>query len=1522
MIISVINQNHLRSLSLPEKIKGQFWLYETTDTGENKLATIEGTDNAWVLHANRQVKLFDAGHTAVNQAVLSEMGIYTLCKTNLEKVIVFAEPVTRNRAAFSKYLVPGECSVFIGRAEQNDICFACPFISANHLVLTYRNGSWFIQDNGSTNGTFVNGRRVSQQALSIGDLIFVMGLKIIVGQSMLAINNPDGNVSVSGKLMPYVKQPVLPADPQSDYAFELAEKPFFYRSPRFKREIETAKFQIDAPPASPVTDEMPWFLAMGSSIAMGMMSVVTLSTAIASANITSMIMGGSMLAGTVLMPTVTRMYGKNARKKKENLRQTKYRAYLAEMAGQINDACLLQKDILNENFEAIENCEVRILRTKRNLWDRELGQNDFLKIRIGHGNGLLDAEISCPEQRFTLDDDTLQQEMFALCKSEHILSDIPITLSLFDNYISGVIGPKDRIFEFAKGIILQLAALYSYDEVKFVFLFDEADRNRFGFVKWLPHVWNDDNKFRFIATNADELKEVSAYFEKVIDYRARLNDTDLKNERPYYILFSMSNALSKKAEMLKNLLGQSQNLHISVVTFSDSLRNLPKECSLVTELFEADENGKLFDKNDTSGKYTVFTPDIFLTHDPYDLSTVLANIKLDIAGSRYKLPNMLTFMDLFGVGNTEHLNVLTRWKENDPTKSLQAAVGVNTNGDPFLLDLHEKFHGPHGLIAGMTGSGKSEFIITYILSLAVNYHPHEVAFILIDYKGGGMAKSFENLPHTVGIITNLDGSAIKRSLVSIESELRRRQKIFAEVSKQIGVSNIDIYKYQKLYREGAVSEPLQHLFIISDEFAELKTQQPEFMAQLISAARIGRSLGVHLVLATQKPSGVVDDQIWSNSRFRVCLKVQERADSMDMLKRPDAAELTNTGRFYLQVGYNELFELGQSAWSGAPYCPTDHFVLPKDDSITVIDTNGHILKQVKPDKRGDAYRHAPKQLDAITEYLNEIAREEGIQTSPLWLPPLPAVILLDTLRQKYGTTAEKFVLRPIIGEYDDPARQRQNVLRLALSEEGNTLIYGASGSGKTTFLSTMIYSLIQEHTPEEVQLYLLDFASETLKAFAAAPHIGDVILAHEAEKVNNLFKMLLSEMQKRKKLFTDYGGDYASYIKLSGKTLPFLVVAIHNFAAFTENYEDKEEVIAHLSREGAKYGICFVLTALGTGAVRFRLLQNFPCQLALQLNDPSDYPTIVGKTDGLLPSKCKGRGLIRLDTLYEFQTAVITKEAAPAIFIQNACRKLAAEWTGETAPRVPILPERVTVDFLREYYLPKQPLSIPVGVETGSLNVHRFPFGESYINLILSAGTEYQGFVSDFITLFEACTAYDGIVLDAAGTIDADAGKLNVYTGSKALEEQVSLLFEAFRDKNNAYKEALERGETPEAYETFFVVIHSLAKLREGLSDLGKEKLSLILERGTIAYNMFILIADQAKNISSVSFEKWYTSQVSPSSGLWIGGGITEQYQMKPAKVTRDMYDDLTEEFGYALNRGRCCKLKFVNQKEDDEDES
>lgn len=242
------------------------------------------------------------------------------------------------------------------------------------------------------------------------------------------------------------------------------------------------------------------------------------------------------------------------------------------------------------------------------------------------------------------------------------------------------------------------------------------------------------------------------------------------------------------------------------------------------------------------------------------------------------------------------------------------------------------------------GSGKSEVIQSYILSLAVNFHPHDVAFLLIDYKGGGMANLFKDLPHLLGTITNLDGAQSMRALVSINAELKRRQRLFATHD----VNHIN--QYQKKYKLGEVSEPMPHLFLISDEFAELKTNQPDFMKELVSTARIGRSLGIHLILATQKPSGVVDDQIWSNSRFKLALKVADRSDSMEMLKTPDAAEITQVGRGYLQVGNNEVYELFQSAWSGADYQPDKEEQGIEDHTIYAINDIGQyeILDELPP----------------------------------------------------------------------------------------------------------------------------------------------------------------------------------------------------------------------------------------------------------------------------------------------------------------------------------------------------------------------------------------------------------------------------------------------------------------------------------------------------------------------------------------------------------------------------------------------
>lgn len=326
-------------------------------------------------------------------------------------------------------------------------------------------------------------------------------------------------------------------------------------------------------------------------------------------------------------------------------------------------------------------------------------------------------------------------------------------------------------------------------------------------------------------------------------------------------------------------------------------------------------------------------------------------------------------------------------------------------------------------------------------------------------------------------------------------------------------------------------------------------------------------------------------------------------------------------------------------------------------------------------------------------------------------------------------------------------------------------------------------------------------------------------------------------------------------------------------------------------------------------------------EVDMWLNDETDYSSVVGKTDGLFPSKFKGRGLIKRDELYEFQLASLTDDEVPFAFIQETCKELAEKWEGETARKIPILPDKVNVEFLSDYVDANKKLNIPVGVEKNSLNVHYYPFHAAYINMIMSAGLEYQEFVSDLTTLVGTATEVNGIVFDMPKVIGENTGAMSVFTTAKECEEQIAKLFELVLYRNNTYKEAIENGNKVEEFDHLFVVINSLSMLKTALSDQGKEKLALILEKGTKEYNINIVLAEQVKNISSVSFEKWYKANVSPSDGLWIGSGITEQYQMKANKTTSEMHEDITPEFGYSLIKGKCVKLKLLNNKAEEEED-
>lgn len=1521
MLINFIYKDELNTITLPSKIEGQYWI----NYNNKKIISIDGNDNAWNLVSNRKAKVLDENDNIQKKTALTKNCLRKI-KIGEDIATIFTEPLTENRQKYIRKNISKDIEISIGRENNNVIVFKNDFVSSNHAILTYRNNYWSIKDNNSINGVYVNGKKIKEKNLDFGDVIYIMGLKIVVFYNFIMFNNPDNSLAlVNGVFEEPIAENLdmsyIDFDEDDEDFEEELKKAYFYPSPRLKKDIEQRKIKVDNPPEKQDGEKLPFALTVGPSITMGLASFTTavysVNNAIAKGDIKSqmpsIVMSVSMLMGTLLWPICTKMYDKRNKKKKEKERQEKYSKYLEEIDKQVNDEKEKQEKILKENFVTIDECEDRILKVKRNLWERGISQSDFLDIRLGVGNLPLNLDLSYTEKRFSLKEDNLLDKMYELCEKPKQLENVPVTISFYDKYISGVIGDKKQVYELAKGIIFELAALYSYDEVKMIFLYNSNDSKEFEFVKWLPHTFSDDKKFRFVATNLDEVKEISYYLDDEIINRGEMNENKKDDMTPYYIVFSLDKDLSLKSEFINKIYNQKKNINFSVINFFESLQDLPKECMTIIETNK--DSSKIYDKNDITGNSILFKPDIYLTASPTKLSIKLANILLNSLESGYQLPSVVNFLQMFEVGKVEHLNVLSRWQDNDPTKSLATPIGIDTYGELFKLDLHEKFHGPHGLVAGMTGSGKSEFIITYILSLAINYHPNEVSFILIDYKGGGMAKSFEHLPHVAGIITNLDGSSINRAIISINSELKRRQAIFDMTSKKVGVSNIDIYKYQKLFREGKVSEPLPHLFIISDEFAELKSQQPEFMAELISAARIGRSLGVHLILATQKPNGVVDDQIWSNTKFRVCLKVGDKADSMDMLKRPDAAMLKDTGRFYLQVGYNELFELGQSAWAGAPYYPSDRYIEEKDNSIVIIDKNARVVRETKIDKNRILYGNAPKQLDAITKYLSETAKAESIHARPIWLDPLKESILLDDIEKKYGILYNKFDLCPVIGEYDDPVNQKQSYLRIPISESGNLLLYGSQGSGKAMFITTLIYSIIEHYSPEEVNIYALDFESETLKSFEKAPHIGDVILSFESEKITNLMKTLYKEMENRKKKFAEYGGTFKSYINESGKTVPNILVALNNYAAFLELYPDKEDAIALLTREGARYGIYFVFTANATNEVKFKIAQNFSQIITLQFNDESNYQMILGKTGGIVPSHFEGRGLTKIEKhVYEFQTARITSDNNPYKYIKEECSKLTKKYQSK-ASKIAVLPNKITDEILIPHI--NNTLNIPIGMEKNSLDISYFKLDKHYINMVLSEDNSYLSFLTNFSNFINRnYKQVDLTVIDEANDVKNLDGDIKHIVGSNNAESIIDELYELVLMRNNKYKEALETGEEIEAFNPKIFIINSIRTLFDNKDNIRIEKLELALSKGSKKYNINFVIFDELKKLNLFTSKEWYKTHVKSVDGIWLGNGLANQYLLK-VNNSMDIKKELTDkDFAYVIDESNAKLVKIISAKE------
>jgi len=1537
MRLSLIKNGKIYNTDLPLKISGNFWI-EDKDSNNYKrnLINIEEKNGKWILKSNFDVKIVSNG-VIVEEITIEEYTLYEL-KVKGEKYnyLLYAMPVYDN--SYKEYEIGITSQISIGNGPDNGINYANKYLSPQQCLLTTTNGKWHVKNLNNKNILYVNGIVTNDKYLKVGDVIFILGLKIIICGSYLIINEPKDFVGIEPSVLSLKSNINENEDfivEEEDTEMKVYNKnEYFFRMPRFRLSVEEEEILIDPPPESEKMDEMPLAYTLGPMITMGITSMVSGIVAVGnvasgtqslSSALPSIITCLALLCSMILWPFLQKKYNAKQKARREKIRIDKYNAYIDERRTFIRNEVAKKKQSLIETYVPLKECQQIIVNRKRNLWERKIEHDDFLTVRLGVGNVDSYLKVNYPEEHFSLTENNLRDVLNKLGNESKIMTDVPVTTNLTEKYISAIVGKDVLTYSFIQGLLLQIMAFHSYEDLKIVIMTSNDMANRWDFLKVSPYCWDDDKSIRFFATDVDEANQISIYLENQFSNRKyengdtqKIKKTDFKQSRPYFLIITDDYQSLRNIEIIKSVLNQKTNLGFSMLLVQERLLGLPNECSTFISI-DTNESG-IFENELTKDKQQVFKADFLNDINMEQITKCIANIPIELEKDRYALPNKIGFLEMYNVGKIEQLNPLNRWKKNNPITSLSVPVGIDTNGELFKLDIHEKFHGPHGLVAGMTGSGKSEFIITYILSMAINYSPEEVSFVLIDYKGGGLAGAFYNketgikLPHLAGTITNLDVNDMKRSLESIESELKRRQKIFNDARQTLNESTIDIYKYQKLYREGKVSEPVPHLCIISDEFAELKAQQPEFMEQLISTARIGRSLGVHLILATQKPSGVVDEQIWSNTKFRICLKVQDKSDSIEMIKCADAASLHNVGRFYLQVGYNEFFALGQSAYAGVPYQNTDKLKRKVDTNICFVNNVGYVVKSI--DKEEQVLNHNEgEELSNIVNYLYDIAKDEGICANQLWLDKIPETIYVDDLQKKYNYVREKCIINPVIGEYDVPTTQQQHLLTLPLTKEGNTIIYGAAGMGKENLISTIIFSTLINHTPEEVNLYILDFGAETLKLYEGAPHVGDVLLSNDKEKINNLIKMLKEEINKRKKIFSEYGGTYESYIKNSNDIVPTIIVVINLFEAFEEMYFELQEDFASLTREGFKYGIIFIISTNGVNFIRYKLKQHFKQNIVLQLNNEMDYSDIVGNTHGLYPSKIKGRGLIKYDKVYEFQSAKIKTKGNDSEYIRKLCDTLKLKYD-ISAKRVPVLPNLVNYDIVKEST--KGLDSIPVGIEKNSLEVCTFDLRTKPITIISSNDTTaLEEFIPEFMKVCSSDKKMSINLLDAEKLFENNKFSCNYY--KENFDQIFNKLFDYLKKINQAYVASNYNVKSLEKCQDLLIVIVGLNQLNNKLSSDSRKKFGQFMNMTKDIRKVSIVIVDVIDNIRQFEYEDWYKTSVSNNHGIWIGDGIADQYTIKLSKNPKYIKEDIGNKFGYSIKKGNPTLIKVLSNSTDEE---
>lgn len=1104
---------------------------------------------------------------------------------------------------------------------------------------------------------------------------------------------------------------------------------------------------------------------------------------ISSGNMIRMIAGCAMITAAFIGVIAMVIHMKTGARKKAEQKRQHYVVYLTRTTREVEEESEQQRaDALRRHPEPEALFDV--LRDPTRLWERRRSNPDFLVLRIGKGVGPLARKVDLK----TTDDPLRRPEPVSQARLDRVrrlterVDGLPVAAP-FRGVVS-IIGEASDTAVVLRGALTQLAALHAPDDVG-IHLCADGPTADVQWVLWLPHLL-DQARFdgplgrRQVSSDSDDaaalLDEIAARKKEIEDVRGARKDNQVEGRTLVVVVDGDSRHGQEILAQLPDA-DQLERLRLSVVV---RVPRREREPSHVDTRITAAEDGTVTvevpaDRADDRRRYTTKDDEERVrrlvrgaAHGSVDA------VSLGVAGSIARqvsplrlvedavpdapLESTVTIDRLLGVDNLATYDIATMWAPRTLDSFLNVPFGLDSTGDPVYLNLKESAQegmGPHGLCVGATGSGKSEVMRTIVLAQAISHPPERLSFVLVDYKGGAAFSGLDALPHTAAMVDNLsdDDGLVDRLHDAMLGELQRRQRVL-----QAAGSLPNVTEYNRRRDAGQDLEPLPNLFVVIDEFGEMLAAKPEFAELFVQIGRIGRSVGVHLLLASQRLESGKLKGLESHLSYRLGLRTFSAQESKTVIGTADAHELPPIpGSGILKVD-PDIHQRFRAAYVSGTYVPP---VVGEADELPPVPmpfdlhntTEAWLTarEQEYAERRREGAAPQADTDDPFTETtLDLVARRlsrAGERVRQMWLPPLPASLDLGSVLGAIETTVDRGLqvtdssrwgeLTIPIGRKDDPLRQWQGPLELDIrGAGGHVAILGAPQSGRSTAVRSFVLGAALTHTPREIGFYLIDMAGSGLKVLDGLPHVGDVATRFESDKLRRTVAEVSMMLAVREQLFAEHRIESVEHLRelfrageITELPVSDVFLVIDGWMTFRDEYDDLTATIQEIGARGLGYGI-HVMWATGRWAdFRIQMQSVIGTKVELRLNDPIDS-TIGKKFAQKIKAGQAGRALTE-DTL--LSQVAMPRFGGELGSTEETVRAIASAWTGPIMPAVRMLPDEIGYDDLRSRY-PEYPDTVIGLGETDLMPVRLDLFGaEPHLIVFGSGGTGRTSLVRTII---------------------------------------------------------------------------------------------------------------------------------------------------------------------------------------------